>query len=158
MTVVDPGTINHCANNCRKRIKYGPCAIHPEEFRLYGNICKKCVPSAVVRSITAESIHESEDPSVNEVLLVISDSIIVFDKYKVGTRGENEYSHLFGGGRMVGCGINNESDNTNIVDNCTNKIIYKIKQNTYDKDYKLCLSNKFSKITLNFNSAVCFLL
>ena len=130
MVQVNPATIKFCLSGCRKRMKFVHlCEKHPDEFHVYGGICKKCVPSAVVRSITADSLSELEEPFVNEVLMVISISEITFDKYKVATKGESEGPHLFGvNDRMVGCGINND----NIDNNCTDKIIYKIRENSYD--------------------------
>ena len=76
---------------------------------MYGGICKKCMPSAIVRSITAESLNELEDPADNEVLMVISNSEITYDRYKVASKGESECVHLFGANdKMVGCGMNND--------------------------------------------------
>ena len=127
---VGPASINYCLTGCKKRQKFAQlCEKHPEEFRVYGTICKKCVPSAIVRSITVDTLEELEEPFENEVLMVISNSKIVFDKYKVATRGKSQCPHLFtDNDRMVGCGINiDNNDNT-----CTDKIIYKIRDNRYD--------------------------
>ena len=56
------------------------CEKHREEFHVYGGICKKCIPSAIVQSITAESLNELEEPLDREVLMVISNSEITYDR------------------------------------------------------------------------------
>merc|ERR1711999_16591 len=96
-----PGTINHCRSGCRKRLKFTNfCPQHPEEIRVFGGVCKKCQPSAIVQSISVESLNCSEEPEDRETLLVISNSDITFDKFKVATEGESEIVHLFGGGNL----------------------------------------------------------
>ena len=62
------------------------CEKHPDEFHVYGGICKKCVPSAVVRSITADSLSELEEPFVNEVLMVISNSEVILINIRLPQR------------------------------------------------------------------------
>ena len=127
MVIVTPATIKFCQSGCRKRMKFSNlCQQHPEEFHVYGGICKKCIPSAIVQSISAESLNELEEPQDREVLMVISNSNITYDRYKVATKGESECVHLFGANnRMVGYGINSEN-------NCNDELIYKIKENKYD--------------------------
>ena len=95
---------------------------------MFGGVCKKCRPSAIVESISAESLNCSEEPEDRETLLVINNSNIIFDRFKVATEGESECVHLFGGDnrRMVGCGVNS-ADNSNDDD-----LIYKTKANAYD--------------------------
>ena len=82
---------------------------------MFGGVCKKCMPNAIVESISAESLNESEEPQNRETLLVISNSDITFDKFKVATKGESEIVHLFGGNnRMVECIVdskNNSNEN-----------------------------------------------
>merc|ERR1711951_184241 len=89
------------------------------------------MPNAIVESISVESLNCSEEPEDRETLLVISNSDITFDKFKVATEGESEIVHLFGGGnrRMVGCGVNS-ADNSN--DDDDGDLIYKTKANAYD--------------------------
>ena len=116
MVIVNPGTIKFCQSGCRKKMKLtNLCPQHPEEFRLFGGVCKKCMPNAIVESISAESLNESEEPQNRETLLVISNSDIAFDKFKVATKGESEIVHLFGGNnRMVECIVdskNNSNEN-----------------------------------------------
>ena len=88
---------------------------------MFGGVCKKCQPSAIVESISVESLNCSEEPEDRETLLVINNSNIIFDRFKVATEGESECVHLFGGDnrRMVGCGVN--SDN-----NSNDDLIYKL--------------------------------
>ena len=58
MAVVTPVTINHCLSGCRKRLKFTNfCPQHPEEIRVFGGVCKKCQPSAIVESISVESLN-----------------------------------------------------------------------------------------------------
>jgi len=82
---------------------------------VFGGVCKKCRPSAIVESISVESLNCSEEPEDRETLLVISNSNITFDKFKVATEGESEIVHLFGGNnRMVECIVdskNNSNEN-----------------------------------------------
>merc|ERR1712240_646200 len=89
MAVVTPDTINFCRSGCRKRLKFSNlCPQHPEEFRVFGGVCKKCRPNAIVESISAESLNCSEEPEDRETLLVINNSNIIFDRFKVATEGE----------------------------------------------------------------------
>ena len=127
MVIVTPATIKFCQSGCSKRMKFANlCEKHPEEFHVYGGICKRCIPSAIVRSITAESLNELEEPLDREVLMVISNSEITYDRYKVASKGESECVHLFGANdKMVGYGMNNDN-------NCNDELIYKIKENRYD--------------------------
>ena len=75
MVVVTPGTIKFCQSGCRKRMKFSNlCQQHPEEFRVYGGVCKKCMPNAIVESISAKSLNESEEAQNRETILVINDS------------------------------------------------------------------------------------
>ena len=76
---------------------------------------------------------DSPEAVENEVLMVISRSVITFDRYKVGTSAQESYNHLFGGGRTVDGDFNNdlESDNENIIS--------RVKSNCYDTVFHIKL-------------------
>ena len=82
---------------------------------MFGGVCKKCRPNAIVESISVESLNDSEEPQDRETILVINNSNIIFDRFKVATKGESECAHLFGGNnRMVECIVdskNNSNEN-----------------------------------------------
>ena len=92
---------------------------------------QKCMPNAIVESISAESLNESEEPQNRETILVINDSNIIFDRYKVATKGESECAHLFGGNnRMVGCGVDSKN-------NSNDNLIYKTRIENEDKSTQI---------------------
>jgi len=99
---------------------------------VYGGVCKKCRPNAIVESISAESLNESEEPQNRETILVINDSNIILDRYKVATKGESECAHLFGGNnnRMVGCGVDSKN-------NSNDDLIYKTRIENEDKSTQI---------------------
>ena len=132
MVVVTPGTIKFCQSGCRKKMKFSNlCQQHPEEFRVYGGVCKKCMPNAIVETISAKSLNESEEPQHRETILVINDSNIILDRYKVVTKGESECAHLFGGNnRMVGCGVDSKN-------NSNDDLIYKTRIENEDKSTQI---------------------
>ena len=132
MVIVNPGTIKFCQSGCRKKMKFSNlCPQHPEEFRVFGGVCKKCRPNAIVESISAESLNKSEEPQNRETILVINDSNIIFDRYKVATKGESECAHLFGGNnRMVGCGVDSKN-------NSNDNLIYKTRIENEDKSTQI---------------------
>ena len=62
-----------------------------------------------------------------------NDSNIIFDRYKVATKGESECVHLFGGNnRMVGCGVDSKN-------NSNDDLIYKPKQTSMIPFFMLSL-------------------
>ena len=61
MVAVNPNTISRCQSGCCKRLKFSDvCPRHPEEFYMFGRVCKKCVPNAVVESISTKFLYKSE--------------------------------------------------------------------------------------------------
>ena len=145
MLVVTPRTIKFCQSGCRKRLKFSNlCHQHPEEFRVYGGVCKKCRPNAIVESISAESLNESEEPQNRETILVINDSNIILDRYKVATKGESECAHLFGGNnRMVGCGVDSEN-------NSNDDLIYKARIENEDKSTQIRINETNTQSSNSF--------
>ena len=133
MLVVNPGTIKFCQSGCRKKMKLtNLCPQHPEEFRMFGGVCKKCMPNAIVESISTESFNKSEKQLYRKTILIISNSNIIFDRYKVATKGESERAHLFGGNnnRMVGCGVDSKN-------NSNDDLIYKTRIENEDKSTQI---------------------
>ena len=60
-----------------------------------------------------------------------NDSNIIFDRYKVATKGESECVHLFGGNnRMVGCGVDSKN-------NSNDDLIYKTRIENEDKSTQI---------------------
>ena len=60
-----------------------------------------------------------------------NDSNIIFDRYKVATKGESECAHLFGGNnRMVGCGVDSKN-------NSNDDLIYKTRIENEDKSTQI---------------------
>ena len=132
MVAVHPNTISRCQSGCCKRLKFSDvCPHHPEEFYMFGRVCKKCVPNATVESISTESFYKSEKQLYRKTILIISDSNIIFDRYKVATKGESECAHLFGGNnRMVGCGVDSKN-------NSNDDLIYKTRIENEDKSTQI---------------------
>ena len=82
---------------------------------MFGRVCKKCLPNAIVESISAKFIYKSEKEYNKKTILIIKDSNIVFDRYQDATEHSSELAHLFGGSnRMVECIVdskNNSNEN-----------------------------------------------
>ena len=110
MIVVTPQTAAHCAGGCTKKIKPGNCRLHENQFKFFGSVCKLCTPNIIIRSINVEMTQEASEAVENEVLMVISNSVITYDRYRVGSSIQESYNHLFGGGRRVDCAFNNDDD------------------------------------------------
>merc|ERR1711917_210166 len=61
MVAVNPNTISICQSGECKRLKSPDvCPHHPEEFYMFGAVCKKCVKNAYVESISCKFCYKSE--------------------------------------------------------------------------------------------------
>ena len=132
MVAVNPNTISICQSGECKRLKSPDvCPHHPEEFYMFGAVCKKCVKNAYVESISCKFRYKSEEEYNKKTILIINDSNIVFDRYQDATKRESELAHLFGGNnRMVGCGVDSKN-------NSNDDLIYKTRIENEDKSTQI---------------------
>ena len=137
---VTPSTLKFCAEGCKKRIKFSDqiCEKH-NQLKVYGTICTLCVDNVTVKSMDMEVAIQVDQPPEDEVLLIIRNGEITYDKYNFLNRAGERYHHLFQGGMVGGgeCADDNDGEGVETPQN----IIYKIAENGYDTVFHIQTPN-----------------
>ena len=62
---------------------------------------------AIIKSVDAKQAVEVDEPGEDEILMIISQNVVVYDRHKHYEKGDNKYPQLFQENNViVGCGLN----------------------------------------------------
>ena len=129
MLILKPNTLQNCAKDCRKKMKLDAtvCDIHGE-LLAYSAICRLCCPSAIVHMIDATAVLHQDEPEPDEVVLVIGEGLIAFDKFGIYRKSKKTYTHLLSGegSNNVECGIDIPRENADEKESGPRNIISKV--------------------------------